>query len=244
MRDLRIPLPASLDLAGVAALAATLASAQADPEARVVVLTGAGGEVFCTGLDAESLLASEESSARRAAVENYQRALLSLREGRHPTIALVEGAARGGGVGLAAACDLVIASERASFALPESLFGLAPAMVFAVLRERMLPQRARLWALSPHPRSAAEALAAGLCDEVVGPEKLERTLRRWVRNLGRSQTRSSEAIKTLTSQTAGQSLRAALQAGGDLTLQAISDPLVRASLQAFREDGRVGEEEY
>ena len=78
----------------------------------------------------------------------------------------MEGAARGGGVGLAAACDVVVASEDSSFALPELLFGLLPAVALPFLLDRISIQAIRLWALTGHSRSAAEAMADGLVDQI------------------------------------------------------------------------------
>src|SRR5438477_5999325 len=92
------------------------------------------------------------------------------------TLAVVDEQALGGGVGLAAVCDYVLATERATFGLPELLLGLVPATIFPILLERMPPQRARRLALLGHTQNAAQASASGLVDEVVAsdPELVER----------------------------------------------------------------------
>ncbi len=242
MSERRIELPPSLDLGGVEALVATLEAALGDPSVRTLCLVG-GGPVFCRGLDVDALLATEDLSLRRRAIVAYQRALVVLRGGGKPAVALVEGAAQGGGVGLAAACDVVVATTAATFALPEALFGLAPAMVLPILFERMTPQRARLLALTPHARTAAEALVLGLCDEVVAPMQAERAVGRWTKRLARVRPASARAIARVSSLCASRSLPEALAAAGELTFSATSDPAVIEALRRFREEGLVGEEE-
>ncbi len=242
MSERSIELPPSLDLGGVESLVATLESALGDPAVRTLRLVG-GSQVFCRGLDVDALLATGDLSTRRRAIVAYQRALVGLRGGGKPAVALVEGAAQGGGVGLAAACDVVVATTAATFALPEALFGLAPAMVLPVLFERMPPQRARLLALTPHARSAAEALALGLCDEVVEPMQAERAVGRWAKRLARVRPASARAIARVPSLCANRSLPEALAAAGELTLSATSDPSVIEALRRFREEGLVGEDE-
>jgi enoyl-CoA hydratase/carnithine racemase len=238
----RIVLPPSLDRTGVEALAESLESAVAAREVRVVVLLGTEG-TFCRGLDLEALVADANREARATAVLGFQRALLALRRGGKPAVAVVDGAALGGGVGLAAACDVVVATTRATFALPEALFGLAPAIIFPILLGRMTVQQARLLALTPQSRSALEARTLGLADEVVEPAEAERAVRRWVRALSRARSASARAIADLAASAAGRSLPEALASGGELTLAATEDPAVREALRRFRDDGWVGEED-
>ena len=83
-------------------------------------------------------------------------------------LAVVDGPALGAGAGIAAAADVVIATPRARFGLPETVMGLVPAMVFPVLARRLGVARARRLALGAAPLTAEEALAQGLADEV-GP---------------------------------------------------------------------------
>jgi len=242
MSERRIELPPSLDLGGVESLVATLEAALGDPAVRTLRLVGSG-QIFCRGLDVDALLATEDPSLRRRAIAAYQRALVALRGGGKPAVALVEGAAQGGGVGLAAACDVVVATTAATFALPEALFGLAPAMVLPILFERISPQRARLLALTPHARSAAAAMALGLCDEIVEPAQAQRAVGRWSRRLARVRPASTRAIAQVTALCAGKALPEALASVGELTFSATSDPSVIEALRRFREEGLIGEEE-
>ena len=78
-----------------------------------------------------------------AAMDAFASALTAIR--RAPTVAFVDGDAHGGGCGLAAACDLVAATPKASFALPELLLGLVPGAILPALLDRMPAQKVAAW---------------------------------------------------------------------------------------------------
>src|SRR4051812_27966939 len=142
----RIRVPRALEPAGLVELGRALLAASRDDAIRVLLLEGAEG-VFCRGLDAAVALETRGVAEEARAAHAFASCLRALRFGGKPTIAAVDGEALGGGVGLVAACDLVLATERATFALPELLFGLLPATILPLLHERMPPQKARLLAL-------------------------------------------------------------------------------------------------
>jgi len=147
---------------------------------------------FCEGLDLDSL---EAAAPPDAGVEAFGALLDRLERDGRPVVAVVDGAARGGGVGLAAVADLVIASERASFSLPEALLGLLPAVIFPFVARRTGVPRARWLALSGEALSAERAAGYGLADELAAdpPRALERQLAR----LSRMDPRAHAAIKPL-----------------------------------------------
>jgi enoyl-CoA hydratase/carnithine racemase len=126
-------------------------------------------------------------------------ALLAIRRASKAVIAAVDGAAFGGGLGLAAAADLVIATDRSTFALPEAQLGLAPAIIMPFLLERMRPQECRLWAMSSYSRGAADAAAAGLVDVLTTADDLPDRTRHWVRQLARAHPQGVHHVKQLTS---------------------------------------------
>ncbi len=160
------------ELAG--ALAAAVNAASADLSVRVVVLTGAG-RAFCAGARLDALLAASERGdvagvgAAFGVVEGVYRALLSARP---PIIAAVNGPALAGGAGIAGACDLVIASEGATFGYPEVVLGLTPGMVLTLLVQQVGIRAALDLALTGRRVSAAEALRIGLITEVVPADEL------------------------------------------------------------------------
>jgi enoyl-CoA hydratase/carnithine racemase len=161
-------------------------SLRAEPAARLLVLEGGGG-VFCEG---GALGDAEEARPRRFA------ALLSaLERNPRPVLALVDGPALGAGAGLAAAADVVIATPRATFGLPETLLGLIPAMVFPSLARRIGISRARRLALGGEPLSADEAFRVGLVDEV--SDDPETALARHARRLARMDPHAVATFKIL-----------------------------------------------
>jgi enoyl-CoA hydratase/carnithine racemase len=162
-------------------------------DARLAVLEGVPGS-FCAGLDIERL-GGPDPDLGAADVETFTQVLDLLRRGPQLVVALVDGAALGGGVGLVAAADLVIASPRATFALPEMFLGLVPAAVFPHVVRRIGVPRARLMAFGAPPLDAHEAKAAGLVDVV--SDNPQSTLARYTARLLRSDARAVGAFKAL-----------------------------------------------
>lgn len=166
----------AFDDALVAELTAALLSLGADKRVRVVVLAAAG-KSFSAGAD----LAWMQRMAGYSEAENLDdaRALAGLMSTldriAKPTVALVQGAAFGGGVGLVACCDIAIASEAASFSLSEVKLGLIPAVISPYIVAAMGPRAARRYILTAERFSAQEALRLGLVHEVVPADRLEET---------------------------------------------------------------------
>jgi polyketide biosynthesis enoyl-CoA hydratase PksH len=158
----------SLSGGALDALTAALDRAEADPDCRVLLIEGSGG-TFCTGLDfgeAASDLADDTSEAGQGG-EAFLTLMRRFGETPLAVVACVDGRVAGGGVGLAAAADLVIATERSEFSLPEALWGLVPCCVLPVLVRRTGYQPAYAMALSTQPVSARRAADFRLVDEVV-----------------------------------------------------------------------------
>jgi methylglutaconyl-CoA hydratase len=156
----------------VADLSSALASAQG-AGVRALVLTG-GGKHFCTGADLRELAANAEAPAEQQGADAARLAALYTALLRCPllTVAAVRGAAYGGGAGLAAACDVVIAGLDSSFQFSELRLGFVPALITTFLPRRVAAATlARLY-FDPQPLDAERAIAVGLADEVA-PEPLE-----------------------------------------------------------------------
>ncbi len=161
----------------VTALGALCERVAADLEARALVLYGAGGN-FCAGADLTGflqLMQDEHGHAEDPAVR-YNRqfgAMLEAVAGLPvPTIAVVTGVALGGGCGLAAACDRVIASDDAVFATPEVALGVAPAQIAPFVVRRIGATRGRWSMLNATRLPAAAAQQAGFADCVVPRDEL------------------------------------------------------------------------
>jgi enoyl-CoA hydratase/carnithine racemase len=152
----------------------------------LVTLEGSPG-TFCEG---GALPGGEAAAARIPGL--FADLLSAIERAPLPVVALVDGVALGGGVGIVAAADLVLATPGSRFGLPEVLLGLIPAMVFPVLARRIGAPRARLLALGRSPLAAEEALAWGLVDEVA--DDLESALHRYER---RFSCMGPQAVATL-----------------------------------------------
>lgn len=162
----------ALSAAVVQGLMGALDKADADPEVRVVVLTGAGEKVFCAGGDLGSMgdggfLATHDS--RRA----YGLLLRRLQDLRKPSVARVNGHALAGGLGLVLACDLAVAVESAELGTPEIDVGLFPMQVLALLQRHLGRKRALELVLTGDRLPAREALALGLLNRVVPAAELD-----------------------------------------------------------------------
>ena len=140
------------------------------PNLAALVIEGEGG-VFCAGADLKALnaaLAEAPGEADPVAALNAAGGRFFARFAGLPcvTIALVDGAAVGGGMGLAAAADIVIATPRARFALTETSLGLPPAQIAPYLVQRLGERVARRLALTGARLDGAGAAAVGLADVV------------------------------------------------------------------------------
>lgn len=156
----------AIDLPLRLALAERLEEAMADPDVRVIVLTGAGAG-FCAGGDISTMRRMGEAQARPRA-QAAQRVVRAIWLGGKPVIAAVEGAAFGAGTSLALACDRVVAAADAVFSTAFTGVGLAGDMgIFASLPARVGPAKARQLMLLPTRLSGTEAAALGLADVVV-----------------------------------------------------------------------------
>lgn len=204
----------------------TLARAQ---EADVVVVHG-DAQTFCRGLDLQGVLAATEDE-RSAAVHGFARALLELRRLPCATLAVVRGGVRGGGVGVAAACDVVVAASTASFSLPEGLFGLTPAIVGPFIAERIGGPTLRRMTLTAATIFGDAAVRVGLVDDAVDAAKLDARVRKTIRALGRT-----AGIAAATKRDGGPTL-SDLETAAEQTLARLADPAVVARIRAFVEDG-------
>lgn len=152
----------------IARLAETFRSLGSDPSVRVVLLMG-NGKSFSAGADlgwmrrmADYSPAENEADARALAGM-----LRAIRDCPKPTVAFVHGAAFGGGVGLVAACDIAIATEKALFCLSEVRLGLIPAAIGPHVVAAMGARAARRYFLTAERFGAATALHLGLVHKVV-----------------------------------------------------------------------------
>ena len=146
-----------------AQLRTALADALADDAVRAVVLDHTG-RVFCSGMD---LSEAAGAAGEDQGVREFPDLLELVWSAPKPVVAAVRGPARAGGVGLLAACDVVVAGSSATFAFSEVRLGLVPAVISAVVLPRMAPHVAHRLMLTGQVFDAGAAAAGGLVDLVV-----------------------------------------------------------------------------
>ncbi|OLC18073.1 MAG: hypothetical protein AUH29_00095 [Candidatus Rokubacteria bacterium 13_1_40CM_69_27] len=168
----------ALDVAMRRELVTALDEIEADPEARVVVLTGAGGH-FCAGGDVKLMRDRRHTAAEgRARVALLNRLVLRLVDFPRPTIAMVDGFAVGAGCNLALCCDLVVASDRARFGEVFGKIGLVPDGGGTWLLPRLVGlARAKELIFTAEVIDAAEAHRLGLVNRIVPAAELDATTR-------------------------------------------------------------------
>jgi len=158
----------AFDEAMIAEIDAAFAQLEADRNTRVIVLAGEGKH-FSAGADLQWMQRASQA-AHEWNLEDARRfaSMLSRIEAcPKPTVARVQGAALGGGVGLACACDIAVAADNASFSVSEARFGILPAVIGPYVTNAVGKRQALRLALTTARIGAAEALAIGLVQQVV-----------------------------------------------------------------------------
>ena len=180
-----------------------------DPAVRVLVLTGAGTRAFSVGRDLRELAGGTdpEVEARWSRITR----LTDRHDYPKPIIARVAGMALGGGFEIALACDIIIASDDASFALPEPKRGLIPFAGGVHRLPRQIPLKIAMGhLLTGRPMDVARAYALGLVNEVVSPDKLDDAVDSWLRDILACAPLSIRAIKQCVADGSGLPLADAM----------------------------------
>jgi enoyl-CoA hydratase/carnithine racemase len=162
----------AISRAMLAELGEHLARAGKDRALRVVVVTGAGDKAFCAGADLKERASMSAEDVHRFH-DGLRRTLRGIEEAPQPFVAALNGAALGGGLELALACDLRVAAETASVGLPEVSLGIIPGGGGTQRLARLVGvARAKDLVLTGRRVPAAEALAMGLVTELAPPARL------------------------------------------------------------------------
>ena len=169
-----------------------------DPGVRVVVIRGSG-KSFSAGADLNWMKRTTECSFDQNLADATDLAdmLWTLNRLSKPTVAVVQGAAYGGGVGLVATCDIVIASEHAKFRLSEAMLGIMASVISPYVLAAIGESQARRYTLTAEPFGAADAKRIGLVHDVVGANDLESHADHMVSMLLKNGPAAMSAIKAL-----------------------------------------------
>ena len=162
----------ALDRATVQALTEAASDLAGDAGLRVVVLMSKGERAFSAGADLSDLAALNASTAR-GFISGLQRAIGAVRAIPVPVICRIQGACIGGAMELAAGCDLRIASERASFSMPEVRVGI-PSVIEAALLPRLMGRGRAGWlVLSGETIDALTARQWGFVEKLIAADDLD-----------------------------------------------------------------------
>ncbi len=207
------------------------------PEVRVVVLA-ANGKSFSAGADLNWM----QRMAKYSEAENLRDAvamagLMRTLHGMHkPTIARVQGAAFGGGVGLVACCDIAVAAAEASFSLSEVRLGLIPSVISPYVIAAIGEREARRYFLTAERFGAEGAMRIGLVHEVTTGDRLDETVKKFADELLKGGPNALAAAKKLIADVARRPLDDALMEETARRIASIRvSPEGREGLGAFLE---------
>lgn len=202
----------AIDAAAEVALAAAFDAFEADPDQWVAIITGAGEHAFSSGLDLKQQVAGESPAHLATGFGGLTRRFGRLK----PIIAAVNGLALGGGFEMALACDLIIASENATFALPEPRLGMV-ALAGGIQRliYEIGSKRAMSILLTGRHVTASEGLALGFVNAVVPQGAALTAAKEWGAQMLECSPSSLRAIKEIAGH-ADQDLRSALDSSRNL----------------------------
>ncbi len=226
----------AVDQAAANRLAAIWDEIEGNADIRCVVLTGAGDRAFSAGADLKDAGGPSGAVYWRKTIEDRFRGIALRASMSVPVIARVNGLALGGGFEMVLGCDMVIASDTASFALPEAKVGRVPLDGGMVMLPRVLPRNIALgMMLTGRRASAREMFAHGVVNAVVPPEDLDAETDRWVANILACAPLSVRAIKAVARGTAHLPVHEAYARHSDQLLDALSSEDAIEGVAAFRE---------
>ena len=226
----------ALDGAMIRDLAETFALLGRDPDVRCIVLDGAG-PAFCAGADVDWMRASLQLPAEenRRDARALADALRAVDECPKPVIGRVHGAAMGGGSGLVAVCDIVVAAEDARFAFSEAKLGLVPGVISAFVVPRIGLSHARRYFVTAEVFGAARAKEIGLVHETAAPDKLDGAVAELAKAIANNGPRAVAEVKLLLRRQQGLDRAQALELGVDTIARLRTSPEAQEGLRAFLE---------
>lgn len=167
-----------------------------DQELRAVVLAGAGERAFIGGADITEMVEFTPATARTF-ITTLHEACQAIRDLPVPVIAKIDGYCLGGGLEIAASCDLRVATDRSTFGMPEVRVGLPSVIEAALLPSIVGWGRARELVYTGESWDAAEAERAGLLERVVAASELDGAVNGWLTSILANGPRAIRAQKRL-----------------------------------------------
>lgn len=201
----------ALDEVLIAELTQAFAELQDDDRVRVIVL-GGHSTAFCAGADLHWMKRMAEHNAEQNLQDAMRLAqmLYTVHSSRKPVIARVHGPAYAGGMGLAAACDLIVADPAAVFCLSEVRIGLVPATIAPYVIQALGVRASKRYMLTAERLSAQEALHVGFVHELAEAGAIDRSVGRFARALVAGAPNALARIKALIGDVGARKLDAQL----------------------------------
>jgi methylglutaconyl-CoA hydratase len=215
----------------------SLGELEKDPACRVVVLAGRG-QAFCAGGDLSRMAQAAKMTRAKSRMEagRFAKLLYRMHTFPKPLIARVQGAAFAGGMGLVAACDLVVAAEEAEFCLPEVRIGLVPAMISPYLVRALGEQQARRYVLTGERLSAREAQRIGFVHECVPAAELDARVEKFAAQLAQAGPQALARSKKLLARVGKAPISLKLAAGtAGVLAEARAGEEAREGIRSFLE---------
>jgi len=181
----------------------SLKELEKDTSCRVIVLAGRG-QAFCAGGDLSRMEQASKMTKSKSKAEagRFAKLLYRMHTFPKPLIARVHGPAFAGGMGLVAACDLVVAAEEAEFCLPEVRIGLVPAMISPYIVRAIGGQQARRYVLTGERLAAREAHRIGFVHECVAIAELDARVDKFAAQLAQAGPQALARSKKLLAKVA------------------------------------------
>jgi len=204
-------------------------------DARIAVVLGKGSKAFIAGADISDYI-EPDSDAYMRLIEHGHRIMWRMRQTPKPIVAAVQGYALGGGLEIALACDLIVASERSRFGLPEASLGLVPGgggtqrltRLVGRLRANDLMMRARII-------NAKEAFDMGFVNLIVPDESFTANVQEYLMEIASKSTQVLSSIKHLTGLLDGPDFWERMQVEAQHSVDAFLSPNGREGVRAFVE---------
>jgi methylglutaconyl-CoA hydratase len=217
-------------------LHAALEDAFGDARVRVVVLTGAG-RVFCAGADLKEALTSPAGATGATGPPGAPGLMAAfvqlLWSSSKPVICRVNGAARAGGIGIVAACDVAIATRRATFAFSEVRIGVVPAVISVPCLRRMPSRAAAEYFLTGEVFDAPRATEIGLLTRAVAEDDLDAEVARYAGMLLRGAPGALAGTKGLLREVPGLDVTAGLARMAEVSGRFFGSDEAREGMTAF-----------
>lgn len=207
----------------------------ADASIRSIVITGAG-KAFCAGQDLAEATDPQGPALETIVAEHYNPIILRIRQIEKPVIAAVNGVAAGAGANIALACDIVLATESASFIQAFSKIGLIPDSGGTFTLPRLLGmQRASALMMTGDKVSAHDAVAMGMIYKAIPDTDFENSYKTMATQLAQMPTRGIGLTKRLLNETYSNNLEQQLQREKEVQVEAGATYDFKEGVAAFLE---------